>query len=120
MNRFKLAAALCAALLTFSAGAALADRVSVNMKEINFALGMERNMNGYIRLSGVLTDLLRAQKTEFGKIHKSEVNTAAQKAEELLNEAGLPASQGDYDGSFELLSQAAKVILEAINKLNSE
>ena len=113
---------IASALMAFSflASPAMAEKVSINMDEVKYALGMQRNMGGYIRLSGVLTDILRVMKTEFTKKPSAADNAAAQQAEDLLNEAGLAASQDDFDESFAIMEKASGVILGAIDRFNAQ
>ena len=115
-----LMAALALGYTLAQAGPAQADKIVVKSDEIQHALGMEKTMHAFTRLSGVLSDLLRAQKLEFGKKHAGQANTEADAAEELLNEAGMAVSQGDLEGSFTFLKKAADIILGAIEKLNLE
>ena len=96
-----------------------ADKIPLKIDEVNFALEMHRDMHGYARASGVLADLVRSIAQEATISKNSAAAEAAASAEDLINEAGLSASQGDYETSFGLLGKAAKIILEIISKINS-
>ncbi|MDH4182670.1 MAG: hypothetical protein OEV92_00475 [Nitrospinota bacterium] len=96
-----------------------AEHIDVKNDELQAALRMDKNMHSYIRLSGILTDLLRTLNTEYAKRHSAEQQQVSQEAESLLNDAGMAASEGDYEASFVILEKAAKIIMDAIAKLNA-
>ncbi|MDH5478595.1 MAG: hypothetical protein OEY50_09710 [Nitrospinota bacterium] len=110
-----------AALLAFSllAAPAMAEKITVKSDEISAALEMRKNMGGYIRLSGILTDILRNLKTGYANNPAAADTAVAQEAEDLLNEAGLAVSQDDYEESFAILKKATDLILGAIDRYNS-
>jgi hypothetical protein len=119
MRNVKYAAAAALAIAAGISGPAFAEKISVKMDEIKFALAMPKDMHGFNRASGVVTDLIRAVNNESPKTENpAEANEAIQTAEALVNDAGLSASQGEYEAGFELLNKAARIILEIIAKIN--
>ncbi|MDH5510486.1 MAG: hypothetical protein OEZ32_09030 [Nitrospinota bacterium] len=99
---------------------AMAGHIAVKKDEVKFALGMRKNMGSYIRLSGILTDVLRSLKTEYSKMPSAADNAVTRQAEDMLNEAGLAASQDDFEGSFAIMEKVSTLILDAIDKFNSQ
>ena len=96
-----------------------ADKIPLKIDEVTSALTMPRNMHSYSRTSGILADLARNVAKVASATNNASAASAATSAEDLINEAGLSASEGDYDTSFGLLEKAAKILLDIIAKINA-
>ncbi len=86
--------------------------------EMKKEFSLKRNLANFNRASGLLTDILREQKRLFSIQNSSGTNKISLKAENLLNEANMHASEENYDKGYEALETANKILLESIEKLN--
>ncbi len=96
------------------------EKASFSDKEIQDELYAERNLIHYIRLSGLLTDMLREQRRVFLANKGAEENGISLKAEEFLNEASILASQEMYDESFKVMEKAFYMMSESMKEMSSE
>lgn len=77
-------------------------------------------IHGYNRVSGMLTDILREQKRLFKNAHGDVPNEIADRVEVMVNDAGLYASQKNYDKCYRSLEEALDTLAIAITELNGE
>lgn len=96
--------------LTGSGIAYAAENPQFSEEEILYELNSERNLIHYIRLNGLLIDILRERKKIFAKDESAKENDIFINAEELINEASLLASQEKYDESFRLLENVFNLL----------
>jgi len=83
-----------------------AGTASYSGKEIVETLAGPRNVATMNRLTGLITDLLRAQKSAFTAARGERKNDVAITVEGLINEASLSASQGLFDEGFATMEKA--------------
>ena len=93
-----------------------AEEFSYHDDEILFHFSQEKNLVHFNMLIGMLTDLWREQKRFYDAKGTGE-NTSASKAEELLNDASLAASQGNYDEAFDILKSAYDIIKASLTEM---
>lgn len=97
--------------------AAWADgKFSYHDDAILFHFSQEKNMVHFNMLIGMLTDLLREHNKFFDAKGTGE-NTVDPKAEELINDASLAASQGNYDEGFAILKSAYDILKGSLGEL---
>jgi len=81
--------------------------------QIEAEMARDRNLTSYNRVSGLLTDLLRDQKRLAANAGDMKNNENFAKAEDYLNEAGLYASQNNYDDCFKSMQAAFDILTAA-------
>lgn len=110
-----ISAALSFALMA-SAPANAGEGAQFTEAEVAQGLTAERNLTHYIHLSGILTDLLREQKRMYHINHQGGFNPVAEDVENLLNEAGMAASQNDFDAAWTSMEKSSKLLFAALKE----
>lgn len=105
------------AFLFLSGFAAATGNDPFAYNEIRATLASEKNLTHYNRVSGMLCDLLREQKRLYA-LQGAGNNGLASRVEELLNEAGLFASEEDYKDAFQVLATAHETIMQSLRQMN--
>lgn len=95
------------------------DTPYFSMEEVKFELAMERDLHHFNRLSGLMTDLLKAQRKLFSMKREGESNEVGDRVEDLINDAGLLASQQNYDDSFVTLENAFNIITTSLKAMGA-
>lgn len=88
--------------------------------EIRALIAGNGDFSSYSRLSGLINDILREQRTLFMKHRVDGANTISLDAEELMNQAALQASEDNYIESFNGLSKAFDILAVSISDLQSK
>lgn len=85
-------------------------------EEILFHFSQDKNLVHFNHLCGMLTDLWREHNKIFDAKGKGE-NTVAPKVEDLINDANLAASQGNYEEGFAALKTAFELLRTSLAEL---
>jgi len=80
-------------------------------------LSLEKNLVNFNRASGMLTDILREQKRIFTESKAKGKNMTAMKVEDLINEANMHVSQGNYTDGYKMLETVHAILLDSIARL---
>lgn len=108
---------LSLAFLFFSGLAAATESDPFAYNEIKATLASEKNLIHYNRVSGMICDLLREQKRLFA-LQGNGDDGPASRVEELLNEAGLFASEDKYTDAFQVLETAHETVMQYLRQMN--
>ncbi len=84
--------------------------------EIQFHFSGEKNLVHFNHLMGMLSDLWKTHNKVFDLRGKGE-NTVGAQVEELLNDANLAASQGDYEAGFASLKTVHESLKASLAKM---
>ena len=84
--------------------------------EITFHFSGEKNLVHFNHLMGMLSDLWKTQNKVFDLRGKGE-NTVGAQVEDLLNDANLAASQGDYEAAFVSLNTVHESLKASLTQM---
>ncbi len=100
---------------------AFADEgMPVNENDIRDEFTREPNYTHLNRISGLLADMLGRLRTLREKNGRTEPDEASERAEELINEANLLATERKYAEGIDLLRQAYELIAASLHELKGE
>lgn len=117
-----LTAAPCPSLFPATGGhigvsiARAEDEFRYHDERIRYHFTQERNLVHFNMLQGMLVDLLREHNKFFVAKGRGE-NIVGPKVEDLLNDAGLSGSQGNYDEGFATLKIAYDLLKNSLTEL---
>ena len=96
------------------------DNVDITFMDVRIReeLALKKNLITFNKVSGMLSTTLREQKRLFIAKKGEQKNETAFKAENLLNEASLFASQHNYDKSLKILGTVHNMIITSLEELN--
>ncbi len=82
-------------------------------EEMRKELSLKRNRANFTKVVGMLASFLRTLKGELASQNPALVKETSLKVEDLMNEANLFASQGEYDESYKNLETAYEILVSA-------
>ena len=96
------------------------DNVDISFMDtrIKEELSLKKNLITFNKVSGMLSTTLREQKRLFIAKRGEQKNETAFKAENLINEASLFASQHNYTKSLTILATVHDMIMASLEELN--
>lgn len=96
------------------------DNVNISFMDtrIREELSLKKNLITFNKVSGMLSTTLKEQKRLFIAKNGDQKNETAWKAENLINEASLFASQSNYNESLKVLETVHNMIMTSLKELH--
>lgn len=94
-----------------------AEEMPIDEAGIKDEFTREPNYTRLNRISGLLADLLGRQRMLYEKSGRTEPNEVSERAEEMINEANLLASERKYGEGIDLLREAYELIAASLHEL---
>lgn len=98
-------------------GASAAEEMPIDENDLKDEFTRDPNYTHLNRISGLLADLLSRQKLLHEKSGREEPNKVSERAEEMISEANLLASERKYGEGIDLLRKAYELISASLNEL---